>query len=204
MPLRPSSRPVRGALPLAGCVAVLAVGCGGRTTGSAGGAGALTGSNAVSASGAATGSTVAGLTSGTIAVSWSSGAGAGGSQQREHPWGSAAPGTANQYAIYGCYYPSASRCQGGAANIAPVGTATLGAGLWGQLDLVGDVWEWEMDWSANYAACTDCADFTSASNRVIRGGDFSFVESTLFPTGRSSSPPAPGGGIIGFRCARAP
>ena len=38
-------------------------------------------------------------------------AAAGGSQQREYPWGSAAPGTGNQYAIcqYGidnCYYPS--------------------------------------------------------------------------------------------------
>src|SRR5208337_5658772 len=35
-------------------------------------------------------------------------AAAGGSEQREYPWGSAAPGTTNQYAIYGCYYPAGS------------------------------------------------------------------------------------------------
>jgi|HubBroStandDraft_1064217.scaffolds.fasta_scaffold03747_8 sulfatase modifying factor 1 len=56
-------------------------------------------------------------------------AAAGGSQQREYPWGSAAPGTANQYAIYGNYYPSGTESSAGVANIAPVGTATLGAGL---------------------------------------------------------------------------
>ena len=32
-------------------------------------------------------------------------AAAGGSQQREYPWGSTASGDANQYAIYDCYYP---------------------------------------------------------------------------------------------------
>jgi len=74
-------------------------------------------------------------------------AAAGGSQQREYPWGSTDPGTANQFAIYGdgesqCYYPSgaASTCTG-VANMAPVGTASKGAGYWGQLDLVGEVFE---------------------------------------------------------------
>jgi formylglycine-generating enzyme required for sulfatase activity len=72
-------------------------------------------------------------------------AAAGGSQQREYPWGSTAPGTSNQYAIYGCYYADA----GGVCvdtQLAPVGTAVSGAGLWGQLDMVGEVWEWNVDW----------------------------------------------------------
>ena len=75
-------------------------------------------------------------------------AAAGGSQQREYPWGSADPGTANQYAIYECYYPIGfGPCgdSGGIANIAPVGTAPMGAGLWGQLDLAGDGWELVLD-----------------------------------------------------------
>ena len=70
-------------------------------------------------------------------------AAAGGSQRRECPWGSMAPrkkcpGAGGEYAIYGCYYPSGSGSCTGVTNIAPVGTATLGAGVWGQLDLAGN------------------------------------------------------------------
>ena len=36
-------------------------------------------------------------------------AAAGGSQQREYPWGTTAPGSGNQYAIYDCHYPSCVR-----------------------------------------------------------------------------------------------
>jgi hypothetical protein len=56
--------------------------------------------------------------------------------------GSTDPGTGNQFAIYGyepddgCYYPSVGPCTG-VNNIAPVGTASLGAGRWGQVDLMG-------------------------------------------------------------------
>jgi sulfatase modifying factor 1 len=73
----------------------------------------------------------------------------------------AAPGATNQYAIYGCNYPSASgSCTGGAA---PVGTATLGAGRWGQLDLAGNVNEWILDSYASYGEpCADCASLAVA------------------------------------------
>jgi formylglycine-generating enzyme required for sulfatase activity len=136
-------------------------------------------------------------------------AAAGGNQQREYPWGSTTPGTANQYAIYGdgagnCYYPSGSGSCASVANIAAVGTATLGAGLWGHLDLAGDLMEWNVDWHGTYAACTDCADFTSGSNRVIRGGLFSNGQSYLLPPSRFFNPPAIVENYIGFRCARSP
>jgi sulfatase modifying factor 1 len=53
-------------------------------------------------------------------------AAAGGSQQREYPWGTAAlgtacPGTGCQYAIYNCDYPSGTGSCTGVGNIAPVG-----------------------------------------------------------------------------------
>ncbi len=101
-------------------------------------------------------------------------AAAGGSQQREYPWGSVAPGTASLYAIYDGYYPSGSAASAiSVSNIAPVGTATKGAGAWGQLDLAGSVWEWVLDYSAGYGSpCTDCADLTSSNSRVDRGGGF--------------------------------
>jgi formylglycine-generating enzyme required for sulfatase activity len=134
-------------------------------------------------------------------------AAAGGSQQREYPWGSNAPGTANHYAIYGCYYPNGSgTCAGTLANIAPVGTATLGAGRWGQLDLAGEVFEWILgDWSSN---CddprTDCTNVTPGSDRVVRGGDFSNPASYLLPTYRIGGRPATRGKMFGIRCSRAP
>ena len=68
---------------------------------------------------------------------WEYGA-AGGSQQREYPWGATPPGIANQYAIYGCHYLDSGTCSG-SAGLAPVGAASLGGGLWGQLDLAGSV-----------------------------------------------------------------
>jgi formylglycine-generating enzyme required for sulfatase activity len=138
-------------------------------------------------------------------------AAAGGSQQREYPWGSTSPGTpcpgaGCQYAIFACYYPGGSVGCSGVSNIAPVGTATSGAGLWGQLDLVGEVWEWGLDWySANYAdPCTDCAVLTASSQRVVRGGTFSSGSAPLqasygygtFPDRRSYG--------FGLRCARSP
>ncbi len=138
-------------------------------------------------------------------------AGAGGSQQREYPWGSMAPGTGNQFAIYGdgdgnCYYPvgSLAACTG-VEDIAPVGTATLGAGLWGQLDLSGELSEWTLDWFTAYVdPCTDCAYLTVASSRVIRGGDFTLGTSFLLPQrhGGNFDLPLNGGPGIGFRCAR--
>jgi sulfatase modifying factor 1 len=139
-------------------------------------------------------------------------AAAGGSQQREYPWGSTAPGTANQYAIYAdattgeCFYPSFGAPCAGAANIAPVGYATQGAGLWGQLDLAGDVWEWNIDWYAySYVdPCTDCAGSTAESIRVVRGGDFASDASNLLPPLRDNFDPHDRQSNLGFRCARTP
>jgi sulfatase modifying factor 1 len=131
-------------------------------------------------------------------------AAAGGGQQRLYPWGGVRPGTDNQYAIYGCFYPSILPCTG-FTNIAPVGTATAGGGLWGQLDLAGDVWEWNLDWDSAYVdPCTDCAYLAAASNRINRGGYFSGDAASLVPSNRGSCTPEGRFTDIGFRCARVP
>jgi formylglycine-generating enzyme required for sulfatase activity len=139
---------------------------------------------------------------------------AGGEEQREYPWGSADPGTANQYAIYNCNYPSGSgsgtETCGAVSNIAPVGTATLGAGRWGQLDLVGNVWEWNLDWYGQYFdnaddPCLDCADVTPGYQRLFRGGDYAFPADFLSPSPFALSPDwTARGSMVGFRCARSP
>jgi formylglycine-generating enzyme required for sulfatase activity len=132
---------------------------------------------------------------------------AGGSQQREYPWGLTDPGTASQYAIYGCEHGGDGTGCTGLGNLAPVGSAPLGAGRWGQLDLAGDVSEWNLD---HYAAfgnpCTDCTALAGGSGRVNRGGSYRssaspylqafFRGDLLYATDRTSS--------FGIRCARKP
>jgi sulfatase modifying factor 1 len=138
-------------------------------------------------------------------------AAAGGSQQREYPWGTADPGSANQYAIYGdgegnCYWPTGTLgpCTG-VSNAAPVGTATLGAGLWGQLDLAGNMWQWNEDSYASYAdPCVNCADLTAGTFRVVRGGLFNYLPSFLLSPSRNFDPPSDRYGLMGLRCARSP
>jgi formylglycine-generating enzyme required for sulfatase activity len=134
-------------------------------------------------------------------------AAAGGNQQLEYPWGSMDPGTNSQYAIYDFYYTS------NPGGIASVGTATLGAGLWGQLDLAGEVFEWTLDtYASTYTdPCTDCAYLTAlieyeenegALNRVSRGGAY-YTAGDLNPPYRYEYNPAQRY-MIGFRCARTP
>jgi sulfatase modifying factor 1 len=146
-------------------------------------------------------------------------AAAGGSQQREYPWGSTDPGTSNEYAIYssvyGCYYPTSGVNQRvdpavctGVANIASVGYPALGAGLWGQLDLAGDVFEWTLDSQAIYVnPCVDCAYLTPSDGRVLRGGSFYDGASYLLASDRDTGDlPSPTAQFfrVGFRCARTP
>ncbi len=129
-------------------------------------------------------------------------AAAGGSQQREYPWGTTDPARSNQYAIVPGYYTATL------TGIAPVGTATLGAGRWGQLDLAGNVFEWNMDWYAAYVdPCVDCANATPASSRVTRGGgpggDYFNAWASVSPA-RSGDNPSDRSYGNGFRCARTP
>jgi formylglycine-generating enzyme len=122
---------------------------------------------------------------------------AGGGEQREYPWGSTDPGTQSRYAIYDAYYE-------GKSYLAPVGAEALGAGLWGHLDMAGEVWEWTQDWYAPYVdPCTECVYLTAKSPfyRVIRGGDFS--NPVALPSTRGPAAESRDIGT-GFRCARAP
>ena len=91
---------------------------------------------------------------------------AAGGQQRVFPWGNDDPGTSPDYAIFECNYPPGSTTCTGVTNIAPVGTAQLGAGFYGQLDLAGELNEWMLDYNASYTVpCVDCAFLTHASGR---------------------------------------
>jgi formylglycine-generating enzyme required for sulfatase activity len=129
---------------------------------------------------------------------------AGGSEQREYPWGSQDPGRDCQYAISG--YGTSCYLEG----VEPVGAAIAGAGRWGQLDMAGDILEWNLDaYNSTYAnPCTDCAQVVLLNNnRVLRGGEMWSPDSSLLPTYRNQdAPTSRSDGCVGygFRCARIP
>jgi formylglycine-generating enzyme required for sulfatase activity len=145
-------------------------------------------------------------------------AAAGGIEELEYPWGTAAPGatcpgTGCEYAIYNCQYPAGAGGSGGCTdvtNIAPVGTATLGEGRWGQLDLAGNLFEWTLDWYGSYVSpCADCAQLNSASSgsnphRALRGASFDNTLPGLLPPYRYDDIPFNRSRGYGFRCARIP
>jgi formylglycine-generating enzyme required for sulfatase activity len=145
-------------------------------------------------------------------------AAAGGSQEREYPWGTTAPGTANQYAVYACQYRSISGRCSDRSNIAQVGTATLGAGALGQLDLDGNIAEWTLDYGHNLLyvdPCVDCAYLTAAPDviatpylyRMVRGSSFDDDSSPpiyLLPPSRNYASARGHDADVGFRCARTP
>jgi formylglycine-generating enzyme required for sulfatase activity len=135
---------------------------------------------------------------------------AGGSQQLEYPWGSANPGTSNQYAIYGCHYPTGSSMCTGAVSIAPVGTATAGGGPFGQLDMVGNLAQWNLDDYAYFTdPCVDCANL-AAPAMVPLGEAYMLYHGGFFYNGTLSSTQDRIGHIdprtrddsVGIRCAR--
>jgi len=119
-------------------------------------------------------------------------AAAGGNEQRQYPWGSAAPDST--YAVYG------------AATIQNVGSRSpKGDGKWGHVDLAGNVWEWTLDWLGSLPVpCSNCANLTAASNRVVRGGSYGSAASEFVSSYRGSFTPSSRRRDSGPRCVRTP
>ncbi|WP_437586315.1 formylglycine-generating enzyme family protein [Sorangium sp. So ce1000] len=133
-------------------------------------------------------------------------AGGGGADgQRVYPWSKPADSTAidADHAVYGCG-PDASCAPG---DIQAVGSRSPGDGRWGQADLAGNLREWVLDWhAAPYPSgdCKDCANITMTSARVLRGGGWNDVASTLLSSGRNYDDPSARTIDVGARCARTP
>jgi formylglycine-generating enzyme len=147
----------------------------------------------------------------------------GGRSERIFPWGDVLPdGSGYEFAIYDCLYPSPSAVEapgcldGSARNIAPVGTAQHGVGLFGQDDLGGNVNEWVFDLAPLIDAgtgqanapyqnpCVNCADLDDASCHGVRGGAFQNAYGFVEGATRFYSGSAVRSIHVGIRCARAP
>jgi formylglycine-generating enzyme required for sulfatase activity len=118
-----------------------------------------------------------------------------------------------QYAVYGddegdCSYPSGTFAQCGvswATNISPVGTAVLGVGRWGQLDLLGNVRESTLDTYAQFVdPCVDCAYLSPTGGEVLRGCASDEPVTALNSAARQGNVPTGRDPGFGFRCARTP
>jgi formylglycine-generating enzyme required for sulfatase activity len=135
-------------------------------------------------------------------------AAAGGSEQRAYPW-SSPPDSLAIDCSYANYVGPPGACvntPSGAVN--RVGSESpTGDAKYGQADLAGNVYEWALDsYQTPYSnPCTDCADLTPNTERVIRGGYFFNLASVVrggfrdygaAPNARTRS--------TGARCARTP
>jgi formylglycine-generating enzyme required for sulfatase activity len=138
---------------------------------------------------------------------------AGGSEQRYYAWGAKYPAADTTLAVYDCYLGGTDggtgSCGPGASSIATVGSAPLGAGKWGQLDLLGNVQQWVLDGTSTlepssvypYAtASIDGAALSTAPLRVVRGLAYFNDQPSSFD--RSSLPPDTRLASTGVRCAR--
>lgn len=81
----------------------------------------------------------------------------------------------------------------------------MGDGKWGQSDLVGNAWEWTLDWLAPYPyPCSDCASLVASSGRVFRGGAFNDDATDVLVSNRPADVPTARYSNTGARCARTP
>jgi len=132
-------------------------------------------------------------------------AAAGGRDQRAYPWSPAFPPGSTSI---DCTQANYDGCPLGVVH--PVGSKSpAGDGKWGQADLAGNVWEWNLDWNENsyVTPCVDCANLTAdpmAPYRVIRGGSFGNGTNALLVSYRDLDPPYYRGDLVGVRCARGP
>jgi formylglycine-generating enzyme required for sulfatase activity len=128
-------------------------------------------------------------------------AAAGGIQNLLYPCGDCTEGVP----VYGCYWGGdPTNCT--FSDIAVVGSDPGGRGPYGQLNLMGNMAEWVLDYYEAYdgSTCDDCAVITDGTfpyERTFRGGAWN-QSSGLRAVARNTGTPDARDASLGFRCAR--
>jgi formylglycine-generating enzyme required for sulfatase activity len=134
---------------------------------------------------------------------------AAGDQQRVYPWSSPATATTidSTFAWYQCGGPGGTVGGGPCALPAtaqPVGTDPKGDGFFHQADLAGSLAEATFDLFGPYPMpCTDCANTTTGSLRVYRGGSWGDTPGPggpLHAAARAGFDPTTVSPTLGWRC----
>lgn len=128
----------------------------------------------------------------------------GGDEDRKYPWGNMPVPSGKQdgtaaYANYACLGDGSAPTSCGFADLLQVGSKPSGSGKYGQLDLAGSVFEWNLDCFDAYPAyCDNCANLEcGVGGGVTRGGAWNAVSASLLSAARYAGEDA------GIRCARA-
>ena len=133
-------------------------------------------------------------------------AASGGDDQLTFPWGDDLPGANAMLAAHDCWFGTTDGVCVDRSNIANVGS-TAGVGLFGQLDLAGNVAERVQGGLTVSGTCSDCLELTTATpvTDQVRGGAF---DSDAAALRNDATPPSVSrttrSAQIGFRCARPP
>jgi serine/threonine-protein kinase len=119
----------------------------------------------------------------------------------EAEWEKAARGTDGRTYPWSDKEPNRSLANYATPDTTQVGKYLAGASPYGALDMAGNVWEWTAGWydvypGGNKAASPDFGE----KYRVLRGGAWSLVGSSLRSANRLRYDPATSGVSIGFRC----
>jgi formylglycine-generating enzyme required for sulfatase activity len=127
---------------------------------------------------------------------------------RWYPWGNQFDGSLLNYCDLNCTLLESDKLYNdGYGDTAPVGSYPKGVSWCGALDMMGNVWEWVMDWMAvypGYPADERPPSVPLNTYRVIRGGAWDTNQTHIYVAYRNWLNPVHVHDSVGFRCASDP